>query len=600
MNIEIKRHSFSHILAMAVKELFPDVKLGIGPAIDNGFYYDFDFAENISDKDLRQIEKKMKHLLKQQVSFEQYSLSIDEAIAKFKEEGADYKVQLVEELAQDGETEVSIFKNINQKGELVFEDLCKGPHVANIKDLPADGFKIEKLAGAYWQGDEKNKMLTRIYGLAFDSKVELDEHLKFLAEAKKRDHRVLGTKLGLYTIDPEVGIGLPLWKPKGALLINNLRRWFEDEQLKRGYVPVLTPHIGRKKLWETSGHWGFYNDGMYPPIELGQTLEDYQDNRKAKETEIYLLKPMNCPFHVKIFTSDVHSYRDLPVKYYEFGTVYRYEQKGELGGLTRVRGFTQDDAHIICPANKLEEEFAKVVDFSFFVLGTFGFKIKAYLSMRDPNNKEKYLGDDENWEMAQETIKKILTNKGIEFVAEEGEAAFYGPKMDLKVEDSIGRQRQLSTVQFDFNLPEKFDINFINEKGEKEKPYIIHRALLGSVERFMGILIEHFAGTFPLWLAPTQATIVPVTPDFNDYAKSVQEKLALAGLRVDVDLADHHLNKKVKNAEQNRVNYILVVGEKEQKEDSVAVRDYKTKAQVEMKVEEFVGKAQKEVVDKVN
>ena len=482
---------------------------------------------------------------------------------------------------------------------VVFVDMCEWPHVSNTKEIKADAFKIDRTAGAYWKWDEKNVMMSRIYGYAFAAKDELKQHLAFLEEAKKRDHKKLGKELGLYTIDPDVWLWLVLWKPKGAFIVNTLKRWFEDEQLKRWYVPVITPHIWRKTLWETSGHWGFYSDSIYPPLELGQTLADYQDKRTPKESEIYLMKPMNCPFHIKIYNDDVHSYRDLPIKMYEFGTVYRYEKKWELGGLTRVRWFTQDDAHIICRHDQLEDEFAKVVDFVYFVLGTFGYEIKVYMSMRDPANKSKYLWSDEMWEKAQSTIKNILTQKWIDYVEEEWEAAFYWPKADFKVKDSIWRYFQLSTVQFDFNLPEKFDVYFVNEKWEKEKPFIIHRALLGSLERFMWILIEHLAGSFPLWLAPVQVKILPVIDKFNEWSKEIIKKLEDAWFRVELDDSTNWLNKKIRNAELEKIPYIVVIGEKELENWTLSVREYKSKAQYELSVDDFISNLKEEIEKKI-
>jgi len=513
--IDIKRHSAAHILAMAVLDIHPDAKLGIGPVIDDGFYYDFETKEPIIEDELKKIEKKMKKLISQNIDFEKSELTIDDAKKKF--ENQKYKVELIDDLAQNGEKTISIYKSKD------FEDLCRGPHVKNSKEINAKALKITRLAGAYWKSDEDREQLTRIYGILFETKEELDEYNQKLIEAKKRDHRKLGKELGLFTIDPNVGLGLPLYKPNGAVIFNSLKRWFEDEQLKRGYLPVITPHIGRKSLWETSGHWGFYNDSMYPPLELGQTLEDYQDSRKINENETYLLKPMNCPLHVSIFNDDKYSYRDLPLKYYEFGTVYRYEQKGELSGLTRVRGFTQDDAHIICTKEQLEEEMKNIIDLAFYILqDTFGFEIEIFASFRDPK-KEKYLGDDEKWNVAEKTITKILDEKNIKYTKEIGEAAFYGPKMDFKVKDSLGRQWQLSTIQFDFNLPERFKMSFTNNKGAEEQPYMIHRALFGSIDRFMGILIEHYAGAFPLWLSPVQAVVIPVSDNqaYRQFGNSV-------------------------------------------------------------------------------
>ena len=565
-DIEKKRHSAAHILAMAIRDIHPDAKFGIGPAIEDGFYYDVKTEDPITEDELKKIEKKMKKLISQNIDFVKSELSITEARKKFANADQEYKIEIINDLENEGEKNVSIYTSKD------FDDLCRGPHVENSKEIDAKALKITRLSGAYWKSDENCDQLTRVYGVLFNNKEELDEYLKQREEAKKRDHRKLGKELGLFTIDPNVGPGLPLYKPNGAMVFNLLKRWFEDEQLKRGYKPVITPHIGRKTLWETSGHWGFYNDSMYPPLELGQTLEDYQDNRKVNENETYLLKPMNCPLHVSIFKDDKYSYRDLPLRLYEFGTVYRYEQKGELGGLMRVRGFTQDDAHIICTKDQLEKEMKDIIDLAFFILkDTFGFDIEVMASFRDPE-KEKYLGDNEKWEIAESTIKKILEEKDIDYIEELGEAAFYGPKMDFKVKDSLGRKWQLSTIQFDFNLPERFDMSFTNDQGEDEQPYMIHRALFGSIDRFMGILIEHYAGAFPFWLSPVQAVVIPVSDKFNKYGQSVVEKLTKAGIRSELSDDSETLGKRIRIAQNAKVPYMLVVGEKEVADDTVAVR----------------------------
>ncbi len=583
------RHSLSHIMAMAILEKDPKAKYAIGPVIENGFYYDFEFSKDfsLSDKDLKDIKKKIKKLLSKKIDFTQKEVSEKEALTLFKDQP--YKKELIQELAKEGE-KITIYES----GD--FTDLCSGPHVKNTEEIDVSAFDITHIAGAYWKGDEKNIMLTRVYGVAFETKEELNEYQKQQEEAKKRDHRKLGKQLGLYLIDPNVGLGLPLWKPKGALILNLLRRWFEDEQLKLGYVPVNTPHIGRKALWETSGHWGFYNDSMYPPLELGQTLEDYQDKRPAKESETYLLKPMNCPFHMSIYNDDLHSYRELPIKYYEFGTVYRYEQKGELGGLTRVRGFTQDDAHIFCTKEQLKDEMKNIIDFAFHVLkDTFGFDIVIYLSLRDPKNKDKYLGKDEDWNIAEQTIKDVLKEKNIEYIEELGEAAFYGPKMDFKVKDSIGREWQLSTIQVDFNLPERFDMSYKNAKGEDVKPFVIHRALLGSLERFMGILIEHYAGAFPLWLSPLQVRVLPIADTHKEYAKTVVEKLKNADIRTEIDDSSETLGKKIRNCKLEKIPYFLVIGDKEIESKTVTVENRIDGNVGAMTVEKLLEKFGKEI-----
>lgn len=585
-NIEMQRHDLAHIMASAVIEYFPEkkIQLGVGPEIENGFYYDFFLEESIQEKDLAKIEKLMRKIISRSIPFKKTTMQMDEAIDFLKKKGETFKAELAEDLKDRGETELSFF----QHGDFI--DMCKGPHSEHTNKVTKN-FTLTSIAGAYWKGDSSRPMLQRIYAVAFETKEELEEYKEQMREAKKRDHRILGKKLGLFTIDPDVGLGLPIWKPRGAQALTSLRRWFEAEQLMRDYEPVYTPHIGRKTLWETSGHWGFYNESMYPPMELGMTLADYQDKREAKDNEIYLLKPMNCPFHIKAYTSDKHSYRDLPKKFFEFGTVYRFEQKGELGGLMRVRGFTQDDAHIICRKDQVKEEFAKVVDFAFYVLKeTFGFDLELKVSLRDPENTDKYLGSDDMWALAETSIKEILDEKKINYELETGEAAFYGPKADFKVKDAIGRKWQLSTVQFDFNLPERFDMTFTNENNEEERPLVIHRALLGSLERFMGILIEHYAGAFPFWMAPMQVAIFPVAECHNDYAKKIYTKLRARGIRANLTDHKHSLGKRVRDSEMNKIPYMITVGDQEQKDSSVSVRSYSDKSQTSMNLEDFLEK----------
>lgn len=585
--IETRRHSAGHVLAAAVLQMFPEAKLGTGPATETGFYYDFFLPRPLIPEDLPILQEKMVEISKKQIPFEIYIEPSDQAIEFLRKVNQPFKVELVEKFKKKGIDEVSFYKNDD-----IFVDLCEGPHVEHTGQIGV--FKLTHFSGAYWQGDAERDQMTRIYGICFASDKEMRKHEKMIEEAKKRDHRKIGKELGLYTINPDVGLGLPLWKPKGAMVISRLRKWFENEQLKRQYMPVYSPHIGRKTLWETSGHWGFYNDSMYPPIELGQTLQDYQDNRKPNENEVYLLKPMNCPFHMEIFNDDLHSYRDLPMKLYEFGTVYRYEQKGELGGLTRVRGFTQDDAHIICTREQVETQMEEILDFAYFVLQeTFGFEIDAYASFRDPKS-DKYLGDDEAWILAENSIRKILKKKGVEYVEEEGEAAFYGPKIDLKVRDCLGRKWQLSTVQFDFNLPERFDMSFINREGEKERPFVIHRALLGSIERFMGILIEHFAGSFPVWMASTQAVIIPVAEAHQKYAEEVLKTLRASNVRVQISEASDSLGKRIRENEIQKIPYLLIVGDSEAEKKSVNVRKHGEKKQEEKTISDFIQLLSKE------
>ncbi len=587
--LEIKRHSMAHILATAVLEMFPEAKLGIGPATENGFYYDFDLPRTLIPEDLEILEEKMKKVIQENYEFIMKEMEINDAIEHFRKANQPLKVELLENLKNEGEKMVSIYKS----GPLV--DLCKGPHIQSTGEIDTSAFKLTKISGAYWLADENKQQLQRIYGVAFNNKKELKQYLFQQEEAKKRDHRKLGKELDLFTIDQNVGSGLPLWKPKGAIILNTLKRWFEDEQLKRGYIPVITPHVGKKTLWETSGHWGFYNDSMFPPLELGQTLEDYQDNRPAKESEIYLLKPMNCPFHVSIYNDDKHSYRDLPIKYYEFGTVYRYEKKGELGGLTRVRGFTQDDAHLICTREQLPEEMGKIIDFVQFVLEkTFGFELKIYASFRDKKS-DKYLGGDEKWEVAEKTIEDILQERKMDYVSETGEAAFYGPKIDFKVKDAIGRYWQLSTIQFDFNLPERFKMTYTDSKGLEQQPFIIHRALLGSLERFMGVLIEHYAGAFPTWLAPVQVGILPVSEKFTAYAQKINSLLQENDIRTEIHNQDEGLGKRIALATKQKIPYLLILGEKEEEEKTVTIRQRGVKEQKTVGVDELVELLVKEI-----
>lgn len=576
--LEKIRHSLAHILAASVKELFPKAKFGIGPAIDNGFYYDIEV--DLKDEDLERLEKKMKEIIAQDIIFEQKEVSKKEAKSLFK--GQPYKMELIDEL--EGET-VSIYTTKD------FVDLCKGPHIAGTKEINPEAFKLQKLAGAYWRGDEKNPMLTRIYGLAFETKKELEDYLKMLEEAEKRDHRKLGKELDLFHTDEEVGIGLILWHPKGAMLWRVIEDYWFKKHLENGYELVRTPHIGNRRLWEHSGHWGFYSSSMYPPLEVGQSLEGLQHKDKIKESEQFLLKPMNCPFHVSIYNNALRSYRDLPMRWAETGTVYRFEKKGELSGLTRVRGFTQDDAHIICRKDQVEDELKRVIDFILFIYEAFGFEsssVNVYLSLRDPKDKAKYAGNDEGWDFTESVLRKVAKEKGLDFKEELGEAAFYGPKLDFKIKDVLGREWQCSTLQFDFNLPERFEMEFTNEKGEKEQPYMLHRALFGSFERFIGLLIEHYAGAFPFWLAPIQIKILPVGEAHRDYAREVAEQLKQ--YRVKIDDNNETIGKKIRAGEMEKIPYLLVVGEKEIGNKTVSARQRGKIDLGELKIEEFINK----------
>ncbi len=552
-SLDMMRHSASHIMAAAVKDLYGDkVKFAIGPTIDDGFYYDFDLGDQtISEDNLAKIEKKMKHIIKQNLKFVREEVSIKDALVKVK--GQEYKEELIKDLETDGEEKVSFYK----LGE-IFEDLCAGPHLdSSIKIGP---FKLLSVAGAYWRGDEKNKMLQRIYGTAFESKEDLDNYLVMKEEAEKRDHRKIGVEQELFMIDEEVGQGLILWLPNGAIVRQIIMDFALNTYMKNGYKPVVTPHIASSKLWSHSGHLDFYADDMY--------------NSFGIEDEEYRLKPMNCPLQVKMYTHKKRSYRELPIRWTEMGTVYRYERSGTLHGLTRVRGFTQDDAHIICTPDQLKTELKAAVDLTLYMLKTFGFtEFEMNVSVRDPENKDKFIGSDEMWDKAENTLKEVLEESGFkDYVMDVGGAVFYGPKIDVKIADALGRKWQLSTLQVDFNLPSRFDMTYVGEDGKDKTPFMIHRALLGSLERFIGVLIEHYGGAFPLWLAPVQVKILPVSDKFNEYAREVQSKLEEAEIRVELDDSAETLGKKIRNGEQSKAPYLLVIGEKEVKAKEVAVR----------------------------
>ncbi|MFC1599123.1 threonine--tRNA ligase, partial [Patescibacteria group bacterium] len=550
--IDTMRHSASHVMAAAVKQLYGDkIKFAIGPTIEDGFYYDFDLGDQtISQEDLTKIEKKMKHIIKQNLKFTKEELSIKDALKKVKDQP--YKKELIKDL-EKSEKMVSFY----QLGD-VFEDLCSGPHVDSTKDIGA--FKLLKVAGAYWRGDEKNKMLQRIYGTAFASQEELDDYMQMLAEAEKRDHRKIGTEQELFMIDDEVGQGLILWQPKGAILRREIMNFALNTYLSKGYEEVITPHIASSKLWSHSGHLDFYADDMY--------------NAFGIEDEEYRLKPMNCPLQVRMYKSRKRSYRELPIRWTEMGTVYRYERSGTLHGLTRVRGFTQDDAHIICTPEQLKDELKAAYELTLFMLKTFGFtEFEMNVSVRDPENKDKFIGNDEMWNKAESTLKEVLEESGNKnYTYDIGGAVFYGPKIDVKVSDALGRKWQLSTLQFDFNLPTRFKMSYVGENGKDHTPFMIHRALLGSLERFIGVLIEHYGGAFPLWLSPVQVKILPVSDKFLEYAKTVAEKMFIEGIRHEIDDSAETLGKKIRNGELEKVPYLLIIGEKEVKDKKVAVR----------------------------
>ncbi|MFH1451493.1 MAG: threonine--tRNA ligase [bacterium] len=546
--IEEMRHSLSHVLAAVVSDLFPGVKFGIGPAIENGFYYDFDFPETISQDDLPRIEEKMKEFLKKNSRFEKKEISKKEAEEIFKDQP--YKLELLQEM----EGEISTYENNG------FVDLCKGPHVESTKKIAKDGFKLINTAGAYWKGSEKNKMLTRIYGIAFASKKELDDYLVLLEEAKKRDHRVLGKQLGIYAIYPEIGAGLPVWLPNGYRIRRTLEDYMIAMEREYGYEHILTPHIGKDVLFKTSGHLDFYKDSMYAPIEIDE--------------ETYYLKPMNCPMGIMVYKSEPRSYRDLPMKLGEFGTVYRYEKSGELSGLSRVRGFTQNDAHIFCTAEQLLDQFLEVFEMLQKFLKDLGFtNYRFRLGLGDPEKEKfKYCGTRENWEHAENTIRKALNKAKVRYYEAFGEAAFYGPKLDVQASDPLGREESISTIQIDFNLPEKFDLNYKKSDNQDERPFVIHRALIGSFERFFAFLIEFYAGDFPLWLSPLQVMIVPISEKQNGYAEEIKQKLKEKGITVEIDNQNRPMQGKLRNAQLRKIPYTLVIGEKEVTAKTVSVR----------------------------
>ncbi|MBK9050137.1 MAG: threonine--tRNA ligase [Chloroflexi bacterium] len=581
------RHSAAHVMAEAVKELFPETKLAIGPPIEDGFYYDFDLgkdengkARTFTPEDLEKIESRFKELLKQNAKFEQYTMSIEQALAHFADQP--YKLELIRDLAagkvdEMGNPTTEAVQEVGIYQHRQFVDLCRGPHVGFTSQVKANAVKILRASGAYWRGDEKNPQLQRIYGTAWANRVELEEYLQRLEEARNRDHRRLGKQLGLFHISQLVGAGLPLWLPKGAVLREELERFLRQAQLERGYLPVITPHIGKLDLYITSGHYPYYKDSQYTPIDV--------------DGEQFMLKPMNCPHHIEIYKSESRSYRDLPLRLAEFGTVYRYEQSGELTGLTRVRGFTVDDSHLFVTPEQLQEEFIGVVSLIQHVFNTMGFHdFRARLGTNDPSS-DKYAGTPEMWAQGVEAIRQAADKVGMNYTVEVGEAAFYGPKLDFIFRDVLKREWQLGTVQVDFLLPQRFDLEYTGEDGQRHRPVMIHRAPFGSMERFVGILIEHFNGAFPLWLSPVQAMVVPITDRHNEYARQVASELRVAGLRVQVDESDDRMNKKIRNAQLLKIPYMLVIGDKEAEAQAVAVRTRTGEDRGAMAVAEFKAQA---------
>lgn len=544
-------HSSAHLMAEALESLYPGVRFGVGPAVETGFYYDVDLGgHQISDSDLKKVEDKMIELARSKETFERSEVCKADAIKYFTEKGDPYKLELISDL-EDGT--ITFYKNGN------FTDLCRGPHILHVDDIKA--VKLTAIAGAYWKGDQSRQQLTRIYGVTFPKKSMLDEYLVMLEEAKKRDHRKLGKEMQLFTFSGRVGLGLPLWLPRGAQMRNTLESFLRRKQQELGYLPVVTPHIGSKDLYVTSGHYAKYGKDSFQPIKTPQ------------EGEEYMLKPMNCPHHCEIFRSEPRSYRDLPLRFAEFGTVYRYEQSGELHGLTRVRGFTQDDAHLFCRPDQLQEEFEKVIDLILYVFRTLKMTdYMAQISLRDPANKEKYIGSDENWDKAEKAIIEAAERKGLKTVVELGEAAFYGPKLDFMVKDAIGRKWQLGTIQVDYNLPERFQLEYIDADDSRKRPVMIHRAPFGSLERFTAVVLEHTAGHLPVWLAPDQVKVLPISEKFTDYAEKVCSLLKNSEIRASVDARNERLGKRIRDISLLRVPILVIVGEKEATEGSVSVR----------------------------
>ncbi len=569
------RHTLAHILAKAVLEHDPNAKLAIGPPIENGFYYDFELSKEIGDKDLKKLEKRMRQIIKEGFKPERRVLNAKEAQDKLQ--GQNYKLELLQEFESTGE-EISFYKIAD------FEDLCEGPHVEDSKDIDPEAFKLDKVAGAYWRGDEKNKMLTRIYGLAFETKEDLENYLQMREEAKKRDHRKLGKELDLFTFSELVGAGLPLWTPNGTVLRNLLNDFVQELRKKHNYEFVTIPHITKKDLYETSGHWQKFAEELFKV-----------QSREGKE---YALKPMNCPHHTQIFARKPVSYREMPKRYAETTMVYRDEQSGELGGLTRVLSITQDDSHIFCRRAQIKDEFFKIWDIIDNFYGAFGFKLRVRLSFHDPENKEAYLGDESVWQEAESALKEIAQERNADYFIGEGEAAMYGPKLDFMATDAIGREHQIATIQLDFNLPERFNLTCVNENGEKERIVMIHSAIMGSIERFSAVLIEHLEGKFPLWLAPVQMAILPIAEAHLDYSKELKEKLEKEGFRVELNEPDESLGKRIRNAKKEKLPYILVLGDKE-KESGAVTAERRDGEKLELPFDEFLAIVKDELAKKI-
>lgn len=571
-------HSSAHLMAEALQHFYPDTKFAIGPPIERGFYYDIDLGDQkISDEDLEKIEKKMKELAGQKSRYSRKEVSKADAIAYFTEKQDPYKLELIDGL-EDGQI------TFYSQGD--FTDLCRGPHIPNTGFIKA--IKLTNIAGAYWRGDEKNKMLTRIYGVTFPSNKELEEYNTLMEEARKRDHRKLGKELELFAFSEKVGAGLPLWLPKGAMLRDRLQQFLQKAQLESGYLPVMTPHIGNINLYKTSGHYEKYG------------ADSFQSIKTPHEGEEFMLKPMNCPHHCEIYKTSPKSYKDLPVRFAEFGTVYRYEQAGELHGLTRVRGFTQDDAHLFCRPDQVKDEFKKVIDLVLYVFNSLGFTdYTAQVSLRDQVNREKYIGSEANWDIAENAIREAAAEKGLKTIEEYGEAAFYGPKLDFMVKDAIGRSWQLGTIQVDYNLPERFELEYVDSDNSRKRPVMIHRAPFGSMERFVAVLLEHCSGKLPLWLVPTQVKILPISDKFMEYAEEIKKALQRQDIRVEIDDRQEKIGRKIRDTELEKIPYMLIVGEKEMESQTVGVRKQSVGDLGSQSVTEFADLIKKEVEEKL-
>ena len=580
--LHILRHSASHIMAQAVQKLFPTAKLAIGPAIDSGFYYDFDLeGHSFTDDDLINIENEMKNILKQNLTFEKYQIpDVEKQIAEFKQQGEIYRAELLEEHKNDNPT---LYLTKDKDGNVLFNDLCSGPHVPNTTFIKGNAIKLLKVAGAYWRGNEKNKMLQRIYATAFWTKEDLDKYLNFLEEAQKRDHRKLGAQLDLFSVREEIGGGLVLWHPNLAVVREEIENYWRTEHRKRGYVIVHTPQIAKSKLWELSGHIDHYRENMF------------FIQKENEDDDQYIVKPMNCPFHIMIYQANRYSYRSLPLRMAELGTVYRKEKSGALSGLTRVQGFTQDDAHIFCTPEQLVDEINRIIDFVADTMKIFNMEFEVELSTRP----ESYVGDLKNWELAEAGLKEAMDKRSMKYEINEGDGAFYGPKIDFKVKDAIGRTWQCATIQLDFNLPERFEIKYQDKDGQLKTPVMLHRVIFGSMERFHGILIEHFAGAFPMWLAPHQVCVVPIAERHNDYAKQIYDKLFAKGIRVKLDDRSESMGYKIREALQGeKIPYVLVVGDKEIEENKVAVRIRGIGEAGKLSLDEFTEKAKDKIQSK--